>query len=74
MVSGHHRSIGLADLAGGQIDPLDAVAGIINFYLLAWFKVARRDGCVTIVRELAIELLPKVGIGGDDLPGVLRTS
>src|SRR5580692_8332125 len=50
------KHIGLADLAGLQLQPLERVAGVIDFHTLAGLKLARRDGSLSVLRELAIEL------------------
>jgi hypothetical protein len=55
-----HKHIGFVDLSALQVDPLECIAGIINFHPLAGSKIARRDRSLSILRELAIELFPEV--------------
>src|ERR1700730_7994453 len=55
-----HEHIGLVDLAGLDLVPLDRVAGVIDFNALPGLELARGDGRLAVLRELAIKLLPEV--------------
>src|SRR6185437_11332518 len=57
-----HKYVGFVDLSALQVDPLERVAGVVNFYPLAGSKIARRDRGLSILRELAIELFPEVAV------------
>ena len=57
------KDIGLADLTGFYLDPLERVAGIIHFHALARNKLACRHRGLPVLRELAVELLPEVRVG-----------
>src|SRR5687767_8644965 len=57
------KDIRSVDLTGLQIDPLDQIASIVNFHALARLELARRDRCLSVLWELSIKMLPKIGIG-----------
>ena len=58
---------GFADLAGLELDPLDRIAGVIDFDALAGRELARRDRRLPVLRELAVKLLPEVRVRGQVL-------
>jgi hypothetical protein len=68
---GGHDDVGFADLAGLQIDPLDGVAGVIDLNALSGVELTCRDRCRSVLRELAVELLPEVAVGGQMLRPLL---
>lgn len=51
-----YKHVRFADLAGLQLDPLECIAGVIDFYTFAGIKLSRRDGGLSILRELPVEL------------------
>jgi hypothetical protein len=55
----HERFV---DLAGLDFVPLDLIAGIIDFDSFAGRELARREARLAVLRELTIELLPKVRV------------
>jgi hypothetical protein len=55
------------DLDGLDLVPLDRIAGVIDFNPLAGLELARGDGRLAVLRELAIKPLPKVRIGNERL-------
>ena len=50
-----------------MLDPLDRIAGVVDFDALAGLELARRDGGFPVLRELAVELLPEVRVRGEVL-------
>src|SRR5665213_4297592 len=54
---------GAMDLAGLQIKPLDRIASVIDFDPLAGGELASGDARLPVLRELAVELLPKIRVG-----------
>jgi hypothetical protein len=61
---------GLADLAGLELDPLERIAGVVDLDALPGLELARRDRGGPVLRELAVELLPEVGVR-DQVLGLL---
>jgi hypothetical protein len=51
------------DLSGLQIKPLDRIAGVIDFGALTRGELSGGDARLPILRELAVELLPKIRVG-----------
>src|ERR1035438_1746804 len=54
--------VGFVDLAGFDFVPLDRIAGVIDFHPFRGLELARCDGRLAVLRELAIKLLPEVRI------------
>ena len=63
--------LGFADLAGLELDPLDRIAGVIDLHAFAGLELARRDGRLAVLRELAIKLFPEVRVGDEVLRPLL---
>ena len=59
------------DLAGLDLVPLDRIAGIIDFNTFAGFELTRGDGRLAVLRELAIELFPKIRVRDQRLRALL---
>ena len=57
----------LVDLAALHLQPLDRVAGVIDLHTFTGHELARRDTRHSVLRELAVELLPKVRVRGQVL-------
>jgi hypothetical protein len=57
------KHVGLADLTGLQLQPLDRIAGVINFYALTGLELSRGNRGLSVLRELAVKLFPEVGVG-----------
>src|SRR5450631_1228507 len=57
----------LMDFAGLNLQPLDRIAGVIDLDALAGHEVPRRDARHPVLRELAVELLPKIRVRGQVL-------
>src|SRR5690554_4950224 len=55
------------DLACAQIDPLERVARVVHFDPLAWRELARGHRRLSVLRKLAIKLLPEVRVGRERL-------
>jgi hypothetical protein len=51
------------DLAGLEVKPFDRIAGVIDFNPFAGGELAGGDARLPVLRELAIKLLPKIGVG-----------
>jgi len=66
-----HEHPGFADLAGLDLDPLDRIAGVIDLDAFAGRELARGDGGFSVLRELAVKLLPEVRVGGERLGTLL---
>lgn len=48
------------DLTGLDLDPLDRIAGIIDFNPLSGLELAGREGRLPVLRELTIKLFPEI--------------
>src|ERR1700677_566059 len=59
------------DLAGLDLIPLDRIAGVIDFDPFCRLELARRDGRLAVLRELAVKLLPEVRIGDERFRALL---
>ncbi len=59
---GRDEHPGLMDLAAAHVDPLERVAGVVELDALPGGEVARRHGRLLELGELAVELLPEVGV------------
>src|SRR5450432_2484564 len=57
---------GVVDLAGLEVKPLDRIAGIVHFHTFAGGELAGGDARLAVLREPAVELLPKIGVGRQD--------
>jgi hypothetical protein len=55
-----NKDVGFADLARLQVDPVDGVTGVVDFYALARLKFSRRDRRFPVLRKLAVKLLPEI--------------
>src|SRR5690554_2419818 len=55
------------DLACAQIDPLERVARVVHFDPLAWRELARGHRRLSVLRKLAIKLLPEVRVSRERL-------
>src|SRR5580693_6758105 len=53
----------LMDLAGLEVKPLDRITGVIDFNTFSRAELASGNARLAVLRELAIELLPKVRVG-----------
>jgi hypothetical protein len=62
---------GFADLARVDIDPLDRIPGIIHLDAFTRLELACRDGGFSVLRELAVELLPEVAVSREVLGTLL---
>jgi hypothetical protein len=56
------KDVGFADLTGLEFDPIERVAGVVDFHALAGLELARRHRCLAVLRELAVKLLPEVRV------------
>src|SRR5215475_5650074 len=54
--------ISFADLSRLEIHPLDRVASVIDLYAFARLELTRRDSRFPVLRELAVKLLPEIGV------------
>ncbi|MGH8306136.1 MAG: hypothetical protein ACRETG_11045, partial [Steroidobacteraceae bacterium] len=63
--------VGLADLSRLHLDPLERIAGVIDFDPLPRRERARRDRGFPVLRVLAVELLPEVHIRDEVLGALL---
>lgn len=54
---------GRMDLTGFDINPLDRVSRPVNFHPFSRGEIPRRHTRLTVLRELAVELLPEVRVG-----------
>lgn len=62
-----HKHVFLADLASGQLDPLECVAGVADLDAFTRREITRSHGCLQILRKFPIKLLPEVGVRGEGL-------
>jgi hypothetical protein len=56
------KHVGLVDLAGGQVDPLQRIASVVDLHALAGLELARGHRRLPVLRELAVKLLPEIGV------------
>ncbi|MGA2397147.1 MAG: hypothetical protein ABSG30_03655 [Steroidobacteraceae bacterium] len=54
--------VGLMDLAGLDLIPLDRIAGVIDFDPFCGLELAGGDRRLAVLRELAVKLLPEVRV------------
>jgi hypothetical protein len=57
------QHISSADLAGCQLKPFDRIACVIELHALTRLELTRRDGGLSVLRKLAVELFPKIRVG-----------
>src|SRR5579859_2861717 len=58
-----YKHICLSDFSRLKVNPLDRIAGVINFNALSGLKLSCGNRGLPILRELAVELFPEVRIG-----------
>lgn len=58
-----YEHVGFTDLPGLRLDPLECVAGVIDFRAFTWCELAHGDCGLPILWELAVELFPEVAVG-----------
>jgi hypothetical protein len=64
-----NKHVCLVSLAGGHLDPLERVAGVIDLDTLAGFEIARGDRGLPVLREPAVPSLPTGTSADGPAPG-----
>ena len=63
--------VGLVDLPGLDLVPLDRIAGIVNFDPFRGLEFPGGDGRLAVLRELPIKLFPEIRVGDERLGALL---